>query len=414
MDFIKSRKVSTGDLQVGMYVAELDRPWLEAPFVLQGFMISTEEEIQLLQEHCKYVYVDEKSYLAVNYTVHQKRKKNTSPAERKNLLEESFGKKLKTYSDQVSWQEEYPVAQKALGELSRKIDEIFKAYQSGGSLDVARVKLAVDPMIDSISRNPDACIWLARMEQADEYIFQHSLGSSIWAVALGRQLGLGKTDLRSLAVGCLLFDVGKLQLDQELLQQPRRFNAEEFDLVKSHVQLGVDAVRKTEMINEDILAIISFHHERFNGHGYPQGLKGDKIPVFARVAAIADCYDAITRQRPYANAMSPAQAIKKLYEWRGIDFQAELVEEFIQAIGIYPAGSLVELSSGEIAVVIAEYRSRRLRPQVMLLLDADKKPVNNVVIDLLEHTENKDGSPLEIIHSLEPEAFGIDMQSIQL
>ena len=168
-------------------------------------------------------------------------------------------------------------------------------------------------------------------------------------------------------------------------------------------------------MNKDVLDMVAHHHERHDGSGYPNGLSGDRIPVYARIAAIVDCYDAITSHRSYARAIPPSAAIKKLYEWRDVDFQAELVEEFIQAVGIYPAGTLVELSSGEVAVVVAEYRTRRLRPKVMVLLDANKLPVTEVkIVDLLNQQSTADGKALEITSSLEPEAYGIDMTAIKL
>jgi putative nucleotidyltransferase with HDIG domain len=295
------------------------------------------------------------------------------------------------------------------------VDTIFEQVDRGGSLDMVRIKHSVEPVIDSISRNPDACIWLARMKQQDTYTYQHSVGASIWAVALGRQLGLPKPDLRSLAVGGLLFDIGKLRVDPELLAATRTLTDEEFAQVRRHVDSGVDMVRNSGLMNKDVIDMVAHHHERYDGSGYPAGLSGDKIPVFARIAAIVDCYDAITSHRTYARAIPPSAAIKKLYEWRDIDFQAELVEEFIQAVGIHPAGTLVELSSGEVAVVVAEYRTRRLRPKVMVLLDADKNPVPQVkMVDLLNQEVTADGKVLEITSSLEPEAYGIDMAAIRL
>lgn len=295
------------------------------------------------------------------------------------------------------------------------MSNIFSRKEKGGALEIVKIKQAVEPMIDSISRNPDACIWLARMKQEDNYIYEHSLGASIWAVALGRQLGLPKRDLKTLAIGGLLFDIGKLELDRDLLQHNRRLSPEEFDQVKTHVELSINSLKDGGMISQDIIDMVSHHHERYNGKGYPQGLAGNDIPVFARIAAIVDCYDAITSHRKYARAISPSQAIKKLYEWKNVDFQEELIEEFIQAIGIYPAGTLVELSSGEVAIVIAEYRTRRLRPQVMLMLDSGKQPLEEIkFIDLLDVTHTAGGKPLDITDSLEADAYGIDMSAIEL
>lgn len=404
-------KVFTSDLEVGMYISSLDRPWLETPFTLQGFVLESEEEVLRLQEHCKYVYVDCQQSSQQVGTI--RRRASTKP--RQTTLQMFGSRTIKAYPDQTGWSDEYPRAKAAVQALSEGIEDVFASVSAGGSLDVVKVKKSVEPMIDSISRNPDACIWLARMKQEDRYTYQHSLGASIWAVALGRQLGLPKSDLRSLAVGGLLFDVGKLQVDKELLNAGRALTDEEFQLVRNHVQLGVEMIKNSGLMNQDVINMIAHHHERHDGSGYPAGLRGDSIPIFARIAAIVDCYDAITSHRSYARAIPPSVAIKMLYEWRDIDFQGELVEEFIQAVGIYPAGTLVELSTGEVAVVVSEYRSRRLRPQVMVLLDTDKQPVADIkTIDLLQETMTASGVPLDIVNSLEPEAYGIDMAGIQL
>jgi len=161
--------------------------------------------------------------------------------------------------------------------------------------------------------------------------------------------------------------------------------------------------------------MITHHHERHDGSGYPDGLRGDDIPIFARIASIVDCYDAITSQRSYARAIPPSTAIKMLYEWKDIDFQAELIEEFIQAVGIYPAGTLVELSTSEVGVVMEAYRSRRLRPRLMILLDANKQALQPPrTLDLLAEKTAADGSPLDILNSLEPNSHGINMSTIPL
>jgi len=404
-------KMNVIDLEVGMYVSGLDRPWLDTPFSMQGFTVESDDEILRLQKYCQYVYVDTvKSKKAPGVTPRQVRNRPRQPTQ------EILGRRnLKPYRDSSNWKDEYPKAHQAVESLSEGIDDIFDHVSRGGSIDMVKAKKSVDPMIDSITRNPDACIWLARMKQEDHYAYQHSLGASIWAVALGRQLGLAKPDLRSLAIGGLLFDVGKLGVDKELLHTNRPLTDEEFAQVRNHVRIGVDMIQGSGLMNQDIIDMITYHHERHDGSGYPEGLRGGRIPVFARIAAIVDCYDAITSHRPYARAVSPAQAIKMLYEWKDRDFQAELVEEFIQAIGIYPAGSLVELSSGEVAVVVSEYRTRRLRPRVLALLDADKQPLDvPKIVDLLHESHDANGEPLDIVNSLEPDSYGIDMTAIQL
>ncbi|RMF19360.1 MAG: HD-GYP domain-containing protein, partial [Gammaproteobacteria bacterium] len=156
------------------------------------------------------------------------------------------------------------------------------------------------------------------------------------------------------------------------------------------------------------------HHERHAGHGYPQGLKGTEIPFHARIAAIADCYDAITSERPYARPVSPSEAVSKLYEWRNVEFQAALVEEFIQAIGIYPAGTLVELTDGRVGIVIQAHATRRLKPRVLLLRDADKAPIPPEEVDLLELEKAQPEDCPGVKKALEPGAHGIDMEALEL
>ncbi len=403
--------MNSSELQLGMYVSGLDRPWLEVPFPVQGFRIESPEDILRIQKYCKYVFIDSTKSSLPGGKITRK-----APVRPRKTNQQIFrGRRLKPYEDSASWSEEFPRARGAVDILTETVDSIFEQVARGAALDVVKVKQSVDPMIDSISRNPDACIWLARMKQQDSYTYQHSVGAAIWAVALGRQLGLPKPDLRSLAVGGLLFDVGKLQLDSDLLGADRVLTDAEFVELRSHVGRGVEMIRHSGLMNKDVLDMVAHHHERHDGSGYPGGLQGDSIPVFARIAAIVDCYDAITSHRSYARGIPPSVAIKKLYEWRDLEFQAELVEEFIQAVGIYPAGTLVELSSGEVAVVVAEYRTRRLRPKVMVLLDANKQRVADVsIVDLQSQKLTADGEPLEISTSLEPEAYGIDMAAIKL
>ncbi|MEQ8516010.1 MAG: HD-GYP domain-containing protein [Chromatocurvus sp.] len=405
-------KMDTDSLEPGMYVSGLDRPWLGTPFLLQGFQITSNDEVRKLREYCQYVFIDIRKSQQQSPAVKRRRVEQRPRLSRQDMFPR---RQLNQYRDEAGWTEEFPRAESAVAQLHEGIEDIFGQVRGNDAVDVIRVKRSVEPMIDSISRNPDACIWLARLKHQDKYTYQHSVAVSIWAVALGRQLGLPRSDLRSLAIGGLLFDIGKLRVAPELLNSIHPLSQEEIDKLREHVRHGVEMIGETGLMNTDVLDMVAHHHERHDGSGYPQGLAGDDIPIFGRIAGIVDCYDAITSQRSYADPMSPSAAIKILHNAKDADFQAELVEEFIQAVGIYPAGTLVELSSGHVAVVVAEYRTRRLRPRLMVLLDADKQAVNEVsMLDLLTDTQCDDGSPLEIVRSLEPGAHGIDMNSIQL
>jgi HD-GYP domain-containing protein (c-di-GMP phosphodiesterase class II) len=234
-------------------------------------------------------------------------------------------------------------------------------------------------------------------------------------VVLGRQLRLPKKDLRSLAIGALLFDIGKLRLDDAILQADRKLNEREMAEMQRHVEIGLELVKRSGMQDRDILDFIENHHERLDGSGYPRGLAGDEIPMFGRIAGLVDCYNAITGSRRYASTRSPAEAITLLYKLKSVHFHTDLIEEFIQAIGVYPVGAMVELTNGEVAIVVAQSRTRRLRPTVSLLLDANLKPVaEGRYIDLEKITHYDDGSKLDIVKNLEPNAYGIDRAAIRL
>ncbi len=422
-----------------MFVSGLDRPWLETPFLLQGFLVRSPEDIEEIKKYCEYVYIDvykstvsesEKRTLLAGAFTKRTVQEATPVAGRKNQLERVFSarnsserikklekifpnRKLKVYEDQVAAKKELGVAKQIYRELNYCVTELVADVQKGAALNVEQIKGAVDPMIDSVIRNPDACMWLARMKNKDTYTYKHSMGASVWAVALGRQIGLPKVDLKTVALGTLLCDIGKLQLPDGLLNKPGRLSKGEFTMVRSHVELGLEILKESRGITKPVLDIVEHHHERFNGRGYPKKIKGNAIPVLARIAAIADCYDAMTSERCYANAMSPSLAVRKLYEWRGEDFQTELIEEFIQAVGLYPAGTLVELSNGEVAIVVAESRASRLRPQVLILLDKDKQPLEEMVsVDLRQYADEEGDEPVSIVQSLSPGSYDIDPEMV--
>ena len=282
-------------------------------------------------------------------------------------------------------------------------------------LELPALKSAINPMVDSIIRNPDAFAWLTRIKTKDNYTYNHSVSASVWAVAFGRHLGLPKKDLQSLAIGAMLFDVGKVKLPEKLINSKNRFNQYEFKLVKKHVDYSIEIIKGIKDINDDIINLVSTHHERHNGSGYPNGLTGNQIPLFGKIAGIVDCYDAIISDRPFASPISPHDAVKKLYEWRNLDFQAELVEQFIQVIGIYPVGTIVELSDGRVGVIISQNRVWRLRPQIMMLLDENKEHLKEfVTINLFTETEDASGNSLDIVRSVEPGLYGIDPEEFYL
>jgi HD-GYP domain-containing protein (c-di-GMP phosphodiesterase class II) len=290
------------------------------------------------------------------------------------------------------------------------MNEVLGQLQKGDGLDSAKLKVAISPMIDSVMRNQDAMAWLVQLRKRDAYSYHHSLASSVWAVILGRHLGFDRTGLDTLAMGGLLLDLGKAQIPAEILQKPGPLEDIERRIVEKHVAVGAKLVRTTPGVNADVIAMIEGHHERHDGSGYPKGLSGADIPVFGRIAGLIDSFDAMTTKRPYAPAKSAYDAIRELNGLAGTAFQRELVEQFVQALGMFPSGSLVELNTGEVAIVIEQNRVRRLRPKIMLVLDARKQPrASHETLDL---RKVPDGASQEgarwITSGLEPGAYGLD------
>jgi HD-GYP domain-containing protein (c-di-GMP phosphodiesterase class II) len=312
---LKTLKILTSDLNIGMYVSGLDRPWLETPFITQGFLIERDEDIRALQKYCESVYIDSRRSQRSGTVARREppvRSEPPTPREPSSRPEQAiankmkdrprvplshifFGRSLKPYRDDSLWEEEHPRAQRALDTLIGDIDEIFEHVSAGEKLNVIKLRKSVEPIVDSISRNPDACLWVSRLKDHDQYTYQHSLNAAMWSVSLGRQLGLPRRDLRSLAMGCMLMDVGKLRVNPRLLQVDRELTADETAEVAQHVQHGLAILEECGILNQDVIDMVAHHHERFDGSGYYKGLSRDQIPPFARIAAIVDTYDAITQ-----------------------------------------------------------------------------------------------------------------------
>ncbi len=399
-------KISVFELKIGMFVSQLDRPWLETPFLFQGFFIRSRHDIKALEKHCKHVLVDtERKYTETKQLKIYSENPKTQADNKKNLPHRSCH-----YEDKIPVEDEIGFAKQCRTSLNKHYHHIHEVVSNGKAIDLDKMAGTIEGMVKSIVRNPDAFLWLAKLKNFDSYTYNHAIDTSVLAVSFGRHLGLNLTELKELATGVLLCDIGKVKIPKSLLSKPGRLSSQEFELIKTHVKLGVEILQQANgKVSHEVIKIAQFHHERHNGQGYPNGLREQQIPVFARIAAIVDCYDAITTHRSYNKALSTLDAIKCMYEWRDIDFQKELVEEFIQCLGIFPTGSIVELSTGEIGIVLAQNRIRRLRPRVMLVLDKNQNSLDHLpVIDLVKEEKNQNNEVIEIVRSHESGVFGID------
>jgi HD-GYP domain-containing protein (c-di-GMP phosphodiesterase class II) len=406
------QRISVEKLSVGMYVSELDRPWIETPFLFQGFHIETDDVIEELRHHCKFVLVDiAQSDCTIALSLNMATRSGAKPGdEQASDTNGSGASNEASIDDTQKLKAELGPARVAHSAAEDCVRILFEKLKRGSEVDVKSIQESLDPMIGSIMRNDDAMSWLARMKRKDDYVYDHSISSSVWALIFGKHLGLDKNDLMILGMGAMLMDVGKTRIPKELLRKSTALDEREMKIMKAHVQLGTQIASKIPGINKRVVEMIACHHERYNGTGYPQGLSGSQIPVFAKIAGIVDSYDAMTSVRPYAHPISTHDAIRQLNKLAGVEFPQELVEQFVQAIGIFPVGTLVELNTGEVGVVIAQNRVRRLRPKIMLLLDKDKAPlVHEAIIDLRNQLAHQDGrNSMWIERGLTPGDYGID------
>lgn len=319
--------------------------------------------------------------------------------------------KLSPYSEsEFSWPT-VKFAQGVAKETIAVLEEVTGTISRHRTLDAKKIHRAAETLAEHIIVFPDAMIWVSRLRQKDDQLLQRSLQAGIYLTALGRYLGFPRPSLTELATIGLLLDLGKTQLDSKILSKPARLSAMEFQAARRHVELGMTLLRNGGNFSQPILRAIAEHHEQMNGEGYPNGLTGPEISLFGKMAAIADGYVAMVNPRPYAAVMAPHEAIKQLFAGANTRWFGPLVEQFVQAIGIYPVGSLVELATGHIAIVVQHNPERRLEPKLLIVTHGDKRRrTPPLQMNLLQHNSRQKDSRLYIKHGLPDGAYGIDVQ----
>ena len=498
-----------------MFVAELDRPWVETPFLLQGFVIDSDKQILDLRRFCKFVIVDRARSTGKEFIAPPKldvqgpaRKPmpqratatevkapsaaaNASPppvapqptirrteAPRALKFEEMsarakpydagdsdaasdgadeggvFGRFMgffkfkprrieapakaepprespadfqartallppgiapQTYQDAVSVEQEVPRARAVVAQSADLLDRLVKDIEAGQAFEVERVEEIVKDMVESIVRNPDALMWVARLREQDATTYGHGLQVSVYLTSFGRHLGFPKEQLGTLAQIGLLLDIGKIRVPKEVLGKQGKLEADEFMLAKEHVTHSLSILAETPNFDPQVIEAIAQHHERLNGSGYPLGLEGDDISIYGAMAGIADCFSALIKNRPYAEAVSSYEALRSLTSWGGELFQEALVQQFVSSVGVFPVGSLIELSTGEVAIVVAHNKVRRLKPRVLIVTGPDKTPAAHpTMVDLLYDPKLGGDEPAYIKRGLPAGAYGLDLRDFYL
>ena len=369
-------RIKLEGLQIGMYVSRTDRAWADLPIQLEGVVITSNEQIDMLNKYCNIVYIDSSKGRAASPMYWILDEEKTAGQHITDLGKNEFTLLRKeNYQTIESLNTELITAKNVYNKIEKQITLVFGDLREGNTVDISDLKEAISETIDSIIRNPTAMKLVIEMQKSDNYGYNHALATSDWCAQFGRHLGLEKKSIEELALGGLLLDVGKNRIPDDVLNKKDGLTPEEIILLRSHVDLSVQILISYDDISHNVMRMVATHHERADGSGYPLGISNQDIPVYGKIAGIVDSFDAMTSQRPFSSIVfSPHKAISHLYELRNSLFQAEMVEQFIQTVGLYPTGTLVELNTGEVAVVTAISGLKRLRPTVILILDENKQP----------------------------------------
>lgn len=394
------RRLHVGHLELGMYICELDRPWRQTDFLFQGFPLLKLEHIQAVRERCDYVFVDDTRRVLID--------------QGQMIVPSATPLRVTRTMARIPLSLEVEEARQAYISSTLVLDQVLLDVQQGRAIDTKACQALVKRNLESMLRNESAMLWLTRLKTQDLYTSLHCLSVSILAMGFGTHLGLADDKIELLGIAGLLHDVGKMKIDPAILNKPGKLTEEEFQHVKLHPTFGFQALCSQEDIPAAAVQAAHGHHERLDGKGYPQGLDQHQIPFATRVITIVDAFDAITSHRAYDDARPIQAAYDVLRSSAGQQFDEALVHEFIRWLGVFPVGTLVELHTGEVGLVLEKHVQLHLRPKVVVLRDANKRPCEPRYLDLSQLTVDADGTPYRISSGIPDGSYGLFIADPQL
>jgi putative nucleotidyltransferase with HDIG domain len=376
------KRIPVSQLRVGMFVHHLHSSWIKHPFLFSSFYLDSAKKLQKILDS-GVIELDIDTEKGVDVASHRFDSGPRAGAEAESDTRSPYtaGKQTGTMSQKtarssfspglrpVELAEEIHHARDVQREANSVMQGILADVRIGKQINRENVEGVVGMVTDSILRNRDALVSLTRIKEKDNYTFQHSVSVCVLLIAFCRELGYDRVAIEDAGLGGLLHDIGKMLVPDEILNKPGALTTEEFEIMKNHAALASSILRQTPGMSQLAIDIAGQHHERYDGTGYPQGLKGEEISVFSQLAAIVDVYDAMTSVRVYKKAMDPGDVLKKIYELRSFHFNDQLALRFIRMIGIYPVGTLVSLKSGYLAVVVEQHKEDLLHPRVRILMN---------------------------------------------
>ncbi len=373
------KKISVDELEPGMFLDEICGSWIDNPFWRSRFVISDPKDIALLRaSKVREVWID------------VAKGDDVWPATARVPLEslpDAPTTPMPLASDRtpVPISEEVERAAQICAAGKEAVMSMFREARMGNTVDAAGVSDLVEEISSSVARNSSALISLARLKTADDYTYMHSVAVCAMMIALARQLGQDEDKVRAAGVAGLLHDVGKMLLPMQVLNKPGKLTDAEFAIVKGHPTKGQAFLLESANVDPLALDVCLHHHEKVDGSGYPKGLKGPEISLFAKMGAVCDVYDAITSNRPYKTGWDPSESLRQMGTWASGHFDLPVFQAFAKTLGIYPVGSLVRLTSGRIGVVIEQSKTSLTLPDVKAFyLIPSAQRIEPVVIHLSE------------------------------
>ncbi|PKG39956.1 HD-GYP domain-containing protein [Psychromonas sp. Urea-02u-13] len=354
------KKISVTELKEGMYINDLKCGWLNHPFALNRFKLEKASDLaKIISAGVKSIEIDTNKGLDV--FVEKREPRNSQ-------LREAIDQRVNNKPTKVTALEELGKAKVAFAQAGEFISEMMANVKMGQHIELEQVNPVINKLSQSILRNPNALLGLSRIRSMDIYTFEHSVSFSILMMAFAKSMRLSDKIIHEVGIGGLLHDIGKTLTPDEILNNPGKLTLEEFVIMKEHVVHSRKILQKTKGTSQISMDIAAQHHEKFDGNGYPLGLKGDQISRYGQMSAIVDVYDALTADRCYHVGKEPSEVLKLLVKWGGAHFNPSLVREFIQSVGIYPPDSLVMLSNQHLAKVI-DINENMLKPIVEVFLN---------------------------------------------
>jgi putative nucleotidyltransferase with HDIG domain len=394
------KKVKVEQLKPGVFVHDFNSGWLHHPFLKNQARIKTDEDVKkIIKYRIHEVYIDTEKGLDIDDAPTQQEVVEEIQTEIDKLPAPAQG------NSRLPLKQEIAEAKRFINEAKKTTRQLMDDVRLGKQLDMQQVENLVERMTQSILNSKDALISLARIKNKDEYTYLHSLAVSALCISFADHLGLDSKKIKQIGIGGLLHDIGKVKVPIGILNKPGALTEKEFEIMKQHVNHGNCILQQTK-IDETSVSVTAHHHERLNGTGYPDGLKGDQISFFGQMAAVVDIYDALTSERCYKRSIPPTHALRKLFEWSHSYLNKELVEKFIAHVGIYPVGTLVRLRSGFLGVVIRHGEKGLLYPVVRAVYNT-RKEVQIVPFNIDLSKKASAGDSDEITGCESPERWNI-------